>query len=309
MQELSVPDRQPIRYESPPEFELLAATDWEDYELLDSGSGARLERYGPYTFIRPEAQAVWPRALPLETWRQAHGVFQPTGEESGGRWSFQKPVEPSWIMEYKGLRFQAHAVQSRHMGVFPEQAAHWDWMGDKIRSAARPVRVLNLFGYTGLASLAAAQAGAHVTHVDASKKAIGLGRHNQGLSELEDRPIRWLVDDVFKFVQREVRRGSRYEGIVLDPPKFGRGPAGQVWQFFDSLPGLLAECRTLLSDDPLFVVLTAYAIRASALSVYYALQDNLAGLGGRTTTGELGLIERSAGRMLSTALFSRWSAD
>jgi 23S rRNA (cytosine1962-C5)-methyltransferase len=168
--------------------------------------------------------------------------------------------------------------------------------------------VLNLFGYTGLATLAAAQAGAQVTHVDASKKSIAMARVNQELSGLSKTPIRWLVDDAFKFVRREVRRGSRYDALILDPPKFGRGPQGQVWEFFDSLPDLLGDCRLLLADHPLFIVLTAYAIRASALSIYYAMQDVVSGLGGNLTTGELVLVERSAGRLLSMAIFVRWRA-
>ncbi len=291
-----------------PELRLLASTDWKDYELLDSGGGLKLERYGAYTFVRPEAQAIWQPSLPEKQWRAAHAVFQPTGEESGGRWQFNRPVDSPWEMTYKGLRFKAHAAGSRHMGVFPEQAAHWDWMADKILSAGREVRVLNLFGYTGLATLAAAQAGAQVTHVDASKKAITIARENQALSGLEDRPVRWLVDDVEKFVRREVRRNSQYEGLVLDPPKFGRGPSGQVWEFFAALPALLAECRKLLSRRPLFVVLTAYAIRASSLSVYYALDETLSGLGGSLEAGELVLVEQSAGRHVSTAIFARWAA-
>ena len=289
-----------------PPITLLAAPEWDDYELLDSGGGAKLERYGPYTFARPEHQAVWRPALPKERWQAAHAVFEPSGGESGGQWKFNRPVEPSWMMNYKGLRFRAHASASRHMGVFPEQAAHWDWMDGLIRQAGRPVQVLNLFGYTGLATLAAARAGASLTHVDAAKKAIVIGRENQTLSRLEDRPIRWLVDDAFKFVRREVRRGSQYDGIILDPPKFGRGPQGQVWELFESLPALLDDCRAILSRQPLFVVITAYAIRASALSVYYALAEMLNGLGGELTTGEMTLTERSAGRTLSTAIYARW---
>jgi len=211
------------------------------------------------------------------------------------------------VMQYMGLMFQAQATNSRHLGVFPEQAAHWDWIGERIRQAQQPVRVLNLFGYTGLATLAAAQAGASVTHVDASKKAIAWARQNQELSGLSDRPVRWLVDDVFQFVKREARRGSVYEGLVLDPPKFGRGPEGQIWEFFESLPDLLQSCRALLSNRPLFIVLTAYAIRASALSIHYAMQEMTAGLGGTLDTGELVLTEHSAGRLLSMAIYTRWS--
>jgi 23S rRNA (cytosine1962-C5)-methyltransferase len=216
-------------------------------------------------------------------------------------------------MRYKGLRFLAFTANSRHMGVFPEQAAHWDWASAQISkrqaNSSGPFRVLNLFGYTGLATLAAAQAGAQVTHIDASKKSILLARENQALSNLGECPIRWLVDDAFKFVRREVRRGSQYEGIILDPPKFGRGPQGQVWELFESLPELLQNCRMLLSPQPGFVVLTAYAIRASALSVYYAMQEMVSGLGGSLETGEMVLVEKSANRLLSTAIFARWASD
>lgn len=290
-------------------MELLASTDWKEYELIDSGNGAKLEQFGPYRFVRPEHQAIWMPALEEKQWKQAQAVFQPTGEESGGRWKFNQEIQDGWEMRYKALRFKALASPSRHMGVFPEQAVQWDWISQQIRSAGRPVRVLNLFGYTGLATLAAAQAGGQVTHVDASKKAIDWARTNQALSGLENKPIRWLVDDVEKFVQREVRRGSKYEGILLDPPKFGRGPAGQVWEFFEGMPELLQNCRLLLSDRPVFVVLTAYAIRASAMCIYYALQEALDGLGGKLTAGELVVNETSARRVLSMAIFTRWSAS
>jgi 23S rRNA (cytosine1962-C5)-methyltransferase len=290
----------------PPEINLFTSHDWKDYELLDSGGGAKLERYGSYTFLRPEHQAVWQRALSDKTWEAADAVFQSSGEENGGHWLFKHPVASPWLMTYKGLKFHAQTSNSRHLGLFPEQAAHWDWIGQKITAARQPIKVLNLFGYTGLATLAAAQAGASVTHVDAAKKAITWGRENQALSALTDRPIRWLVDDVFKFVRREVRRQSTYEGIILDPPKFGRGPEGQVWEFFESLPELLQECRSLLSPNPLFIVITAYAIRASTLSLHYGLQEMTRGLGGQITSGELALVERSAGRWLSMAISSRW---
>lgn len=298
---------------APPRIALLTAGGWEDYELLDSGQGFKLERYGPYTLIRPEHQAVWERKFPENRWEQAHARFVPSGEESGGRWELLKPLKTPWKMHYQNLRFLAFTANSRHMGVFPEQSSHWDWIAERITSRAdrkqRQVKVLNLFGYTGLATLAAAQAGAAVTHVDASKKSLLIARQNQQLSGLQDHPIRWLVDDAFKFVRREVRRGSKYDGILLDPPKFGRGPQGQVWEIFESLSELLQNCRRLLSDEPLFVILTAYAIRASALTGYYALQEIVADLGGQTETGELTLVERSAGRLLSTAIFARWGSD
>lgn len=290
-----------------PTLELLTAPRWSDYALLDSGHGRKLERYGPYIFDRPEHQAVWSPSLPQPRWDEAHGRFHATQEESGGHWEFRRPISETWEMHYGGLKFLVRTANSRHLGVFPEQAAQWDWLTEQIQQAKQPMRVLNLFGYTGLATLVAAQAGAVVTHVDASKKAITWARANQELSGLGDRPIRWLLDDAYKFVRREVRRGNQYESIILDPPKFGRGPDGQVWEFYESLPALLNECRQLLSPQARCVVLTAYAIRASALSVYYALTEMMVGLGGQVATGELALQEASAGRYLSMAIFARWS--
>lgn len=294
--------------QSPPEIHLLITPPWEDYELLDSGAGRKLERFGPHTLIRPESQAIWRPALPEARWRQAQAEFQPGGGETGGKWKVNKDIETDWLMRYKSLSFRAHLSSSRHLGVFPEQASHWDWLQAQIERSGRPVRALNLFGYTGMASLAAAQAGAQVTHVDAARKAILQGQENQRLSGLVDRPIRWLVDDAFKFVRRELRRQTHYDIILLDPPKFGRGPQGQVWEFFDSIPPLLEDCRQLLSPQPVCVVITAYAIRASALSLFHALQAISADLGGQVQCGELVIRESSAGRLLSTAIYARWSA-
>jgi 23S rRNA (cytosine1962-C5)-methyltransferase len=211
-------------------------------------------------------------------------------------------------MHYGALTFIARLTAGRHLGVFPEQACHWDWVADLIQGSHRPIQVLNLFGYTGLATLAAARAGARVTHIDASKKSVSWARENQALSTLETRPIRWIVDDALKFVQREGRRGMKYDGIILDPPKFGRGPKGEVWEFFDLFPRLMADCLDILSAQPLFLVVTAYAIRASALSLYNNLSEMTGSLGGQVTAGELALGERSAGRLVSTAIFARWQA-
>lgn len=291
-----------------PTIEILSADNWKDYELLDSGNGLKLERYGPYTFIRPEHQAVWSPALGKQIWDNAQGSFIATNEESGGHWSFHAPVPETWTMNYQGLVFKARPSNSRHLGVFPEQAVHWDWISSQIKKASNEVNVLNLFGYTGIATLAAAKAGAKVTHVDASKKAIVQARENQTLSHLDAAPIRWIVDDALKFVRREVRRGTRYEGIILDPPKFGRGPKGEVWEFFDMLPVLLKEIRPLLGEHPLFLVITAYAIRASALTLYHAVDEMMYGLNGKIVAGELVSQERSAGRQLSLAICARWTA-
>lgn len=293
----------------PPDLKILSVPGWSDYELMDSGDGLKLERYGKYIFVRPDHRAVWRPALANQAWSQAHARFHASSSESGGEWEYRQPVPPAWTVGYGKLRFLAQATKSRHMGFFPEQAIQWDWITRQAQATRRPIRVLNLFGYTGLASLAAAQGGAQVTHVDAAKRAITTARQNQSLSELDDRPIRWIVDDAFKFVRREARRGARYEGLILDPPKFGRGPSGQVWEFFKSLPELLADCGQLLSDSPRFMIITAYAVQISALSIYYALEPITRQLGGSTETGELALIEKSAGRCLSMALYTRWSAQ
>lgn len=287
-------------------FFLLESPRWRDYELLDSGDGLKLERFGSYIFARPEAQAMWKRALPQRDWDAAHAVFQPTAEESGGHWQAQKKFPERWEMNYGDLKFWTMTTPGRHLGVFPEVAAHWDWMADLVRGADRPVNVLNLFGYTGLASLAVAAAGAKVTHVDASKKSVAWARENQSLSGLEAKPIRWIVDDALKFVEREVRRGTKYDGIMLDPPKFGRGPKGEVWEVYKSLPDLFAACRATLSDRPLFVVTTVYAVRASAIHVGQALEEMTRGWKGEVERGELVTREKSAGRLLSQAVFARW---
>lgn len=288
----------------------IASYAWKDYELLDSGKGAKLERFGEYVFVRPEHQAIWNPRLALAQWDSAHAAFEATpGEETGGRWVVRKPVPPAWTMRYRGLQFQARFSSSRHLGVFPEQAVQWDWMSERIAAAGGAPRVLNLFGYSGLATLAAAAAGAQVTHVDAAKKSVTWARENLEASGLGGKPVRWIVDDAFKYVQREARRGAVYDGIIMDPPKFGRGPKGEVWEVFEMLPDLLAACREILAPKPLFFIITAYAIRASALSLHYALAENLANLAGEVTCGEIITTEKGGGRSLSHAIFGRWRSS
>jgi 23S rRNA (cytosine1962-C5)-methyltransferase len=308
-------------------FTLLESPHWTDYALLDSGDGLKLERFGQFVFVRPESQAMWKRSLQVE-WKQAHAIFQSTGEESGGHWDFKKKVDEKWEMRYildpslveKGeLKFWVMTTPGRHLGVFPEVAAHWDWLSGLVHHTPalaggargvngehREVNVLNLFGYTGLATLASAAAGAKVTHVDASKKSVSWARENQALSNLGGKPIRWIVDDALKFVQREARRGVKYDGIILDPPKFGRGPKGEVWEVYKSLPDLFSACRECLSEHPLFVVTTVYAVRASAIHVAQAMEDMMSGFGGKIEMGELVTREQSAGRLLSQAVYARW---
>jgi 23S rRNA (cytosine1962-C5)-methyltransferase len=294
------------------QFTFLESSRWKDYALIDSGDGLKLERFGKYVFVRPESQAMWKRTLKESEWKNADAVFVPTGEESGGHWDFKKKVEEQWTLHYplplenKRLSFKVMTTPGRHLGVFPEVAAHWDWSSELIARSKREINVLNLFGYTGLASLAAAAAGAKVTHVDASKKSVGWARENQALSGLDDSPIRWIVDDASKFVQREARRGVKYDGIILDPPKFGRGPKGEVWEVYKSLPDLLGTCRECLSANPLFVVTTIYAVRASAIHVAQAMEEMMKKFGGRIDSGELVTREQSAGRLLSQAVYARW---
>ncbi len=302
-----------------PKIDLLISTNWADYELLDSGDGQKLERFGPYTFARPEVQALWNQMLPAEKWQNAHALFIPSGEESGEHWNFRKPIKEKWEMGYwisgkngrdeTRLKFLVMTTPGRHLGVFPECAANWDWMAEKIRNAAGQVNVLNLFGYTGLATLAAAAAGAKVTHVDASKKSVTWARQNQALSGLSEKPIRWIVDDALKFVEREGRRGVKYDGILLDPPKFGRGPKGEVWEVYKSLPEILQACRAVLSENPLFVILTVYAVKLSALHAHAALAEMMEGFGGNLECGELVTEEKSAGRLLSQAVYARWNSS
>lgn len=288
-------------------FSLLESTQWKDYELLDSGDGLKLERFGSYIFSRPESQAMWSRALPESVWKNAHATFVPSGEESGGHWDVKKKMEEKWIMEYGPLKFWVMTTPGRHLGVFPEVASHWDFMIDSVRKAHKQPNILNLFGYTGLASLAAASAGAHVTHVDASKKSVAWARENQALSGLNDKPIRWVVEDAVKYVQREEKRGVKYDGIILDPPKFGRGPKGEIWEVYKSLPSLLDMCRACLSDNPLFVIVTVYAVRASAIHVAQALDEMMKNYKGEINSGELVTRETSANRLLSQAVYARWS--
>ncbi len=296
-----------------PTFTLLEASNWRDYELLDSGDGQKLERFGKYIFSRPESQAMWSRALPTSEWNNAHAVFQPSGEESGGHWDFKKKVDEKWVMSYplpqlSEIKFNAMTTPGRHLGVFPEVASHWDFMVDTVRKAGRQPNILNLFGYTGLASLAAAAAGASVTHVDASKKSVSWARENQELSGLKEKPIRWVVEDAIKYVQREEKRGVKYDGIILDPPKFGRGPKGEIWEVYKSLPNLLDMCRACLSNNPLFVIVTVYAVRASAIHVAQAVDEMMKKYKGETDSGELVTREKSANRLLSQAVYARWSS-
>lgn len=283
------------------ELQTIVAEPWKDWGLIDSGGGQKLERYGAYQVVRPEPQAMWQPAR--ETWDPDATFVPGSDEEGGGRWVQHRPVPRQWELSRDAVRFHASLTPFRHLGFFPDMAPQWDWM----RERAADADVLNLFGYTGVGSLLLSDAGARLVHVDASKKSVEAGKENAALSGLGDRPIRWIVDDATKFTAREVRRERRYDGILLDPPKFGRGPEGEVWRLEDDLAPLLADCRRLLDDNSRFLVLTVYAVRMSALAIGELVKQTFADLGGTVEVGEMAVREEARGLLLPTAIFAKWS--
>jgi 23S rRNA (cytosine1962-C5)-methyltransferase len=301
----------PMNDKSTPHIALAIARGVDDYALLDSGNGRKLERFGAVRVDRPEPQAMWSQRLPADEWARADGVFvgDAEGEGEDGRWRLNGSLPASWPMRLKGVTATCRFGNFRHVGVFPEQLPLWEWMLAKLPpSGPEPPRLLNLFAYTGVASLLAAAAGAHVTHVDASKRAIDWAKENQAASGLDRAPIRWMLDDARKFAAREVRRGRTYHGILVDPPKFGRGPNKEVWEIFDHLPDLMRTLAQLLDPAHAFLILTAYAIRASSLSIDLLAREALAGRGGTLASGEVAIAEEGGERLLSTSLFTCWSS-
>jgi 23S rRNA (cytosine1962-C5)-methyltransferase len=292
---------------------VLATAGFADYALIDSGDGRKLERFGRFTVERPESQALWRPALDAETWLHADASFKSTSadeDSEGGRWRRNAAFPETWPVRVLGVTTLCRLTAFRHVGLFPEQLPHWEWVLDWLRAGGQgPARVLNLFAYTGAASLLAAAAGAEVTHVDASKKAIAWARQNQAASKLADAPIRWILDDARKFVAREVRRARSYDLILIDPPKFGRGPEGEVWDVFTHLAPLLRDCAALLAPDRAALVLTTYAIRASALATDGLLRECLSARSGSFESGELAVVEEAGGRLLPISLFTRWTSD
>lgn len=285
--------------------------EWTQYELVDSGDGKKLERFAGLTLIRPEPQAKWAPALPAERWEMADGEFSRIPGGQRGKWKFRKEIPARWPMQRKNLKFWVQPAPSGHVGVFPDQACHWDWIEEVTKRAARPVKALCLFGHSGLATLAASAAGAEVTHVDASQKAVALARENQTLSRLSERPIRWIVEDAMTFVKREARRGNRYEALMLDPPRFGRGPDGQIWKLDDSLPELLVACGNLLGDSPVFTVLNVYSTvltqgraEKEAETLRHYLKEISQKARMTITAGELAL-EDARHHRISASLFAR----
>ena len=284
--------------------EILRTRAWADYALVDSGDGRKLERYGKALVVRPEPQCLWSPAQP-DLWSRADAVFDPTDEDEAGNWRFNRPQPETTELSWGEARFNARFTNFRHLAFFPEQAANWEWLKAAVEKRERP-KVLNLFGYTGVASLVCAAAGAEVTHVDASKKSVGYARENAGLSGISN--VRWIVEDARKFVQREVRRGNRYHGIILDPPKYGRGADGEVWRLFEDTPELVSLCAELLADDAAFLLINAYAARISGMALAHLLADRLKDRGGVIDWGELGLLEDSPrAAEIGLSFFARWS--
>jgi 23S rRNA (cytosine1962-C5)-methyltransferase len=289
---------------------ILTPNKFLDYKLLDSGEGERLEQFGEYVLRRPDPQIIWQKSLPQEKWQSADATFIRTHEDKGN-WKIKSKLSGKWLMSWQDLKFFARLAPFKHTGVFPEQAAHWEWLKQILdtKSDTDQPKVLNLFGYTGIASLVAAKAGASVTHVDASFPTIGQFKENIEASNLQSASVRYIEDDVLKFCERELRRGNRYEGILMDPPSFGHGPNGETWKFNEHFPKLIKICTQLLSERAQFVIVNAYAISSSALTLENVLKDNLSALDGTIESGELALQEESSGKLLSTGIFARWSSS
>ena len=299
---------------------ILHPTKWNNYSLIDSGYGRKLERFGPYMFSRPEPQALWSQNLSRKIWDNAAGTFLSSSaledKDEGGKWSLKTNIPERWEMSYENIKFYAMPTAFRHLGFFPDQSPHWIWAAQKINkfilnsSTRNPPKILNLFGYSGLASLHAAVNGASVTHVDASKKAISFAFENRNLSSFSNLPIKYLTDDALKFVNREIRRENRYDAIILDPPKYGRGPNGEKWELQKDLPILLNLLPQILSKNPLFVILNSYAIRSSYSSLHYALKEVMKTYKGKVESGEISIFEdQDNPREISTAIFARWESN
>ena len=280
------------------------ADQWKDYEVLDTSGGEKLERWGEYLLVRPDPQVIWNTPKELPGWRKMNGHYH-RSSKGGGEWEFFD-LPKQWEIAYKELRFNLKPFSFKHTGLFPEQAVNWDWFSDKIRNAGRPVKVLNLFAYTGGATLAAAAAGAAVTHVDASKGMVNWAKENARSSGLEAAPIRWLVDDCMKFVEREIRRGNHYDGIIMDPPSYGRGPKGEIWKIEDSIYDFIQLCTKILSDDPLFFLVNSYTTGLAPAVLTYMLSTELKRFGGHVDSQEIGLPVTKTGLVLPCGASGRW---
>ncbi|MBR3772593.1 MAG: class I SAM-dependent methyltransferase [Clostridium sp.] len=281
------------------------ADGWKDYEVIDTSNGEKLERWGDYILLRPDPQVIWNTPKTDNKWKKLNGHYH-RSSKGGGEWEFFNLPE-QWTINYKELTFHLKPFSFKHTGLFPEQATNWDWFGDKIRKANRPVNVLNLFAYTGGATAAAAKAGASVTHVDASKGMVTWAKENAVASGLEDAPIRWIVDDCVKFVEREIRRGRKYDGIIMDPPSYGRGPKGEIWKIEEKIYPFIELCSQLLSDDPLFFLVNSYTTGLQPAVLSYMMNTVIVDrFGGKVSAEEIGLPVKTNGLVLPCGASGRW---
>ncbi len=287
---------------------ILQTTPQTEYELLDSGSGLKLERYGPYTLVRPDPEALWRKLLPEAIWKDADFEFIRTGNRT--KWITKEGVKKTWNIAFGGFTFQIQPSSFKHTGLFPEQLPNWQWIEKTISKGqtlgSEPISVLNLFAYTGGATLAAAKAGAEVCHVDGSKTAVAWARTNAELSGLSDKPIRWIVDDVLLFLKREIKRGRRYDAIIMDPPSFGHGPNDELWKIEEHFLELMKLCKEVLSDKPLFVLINGYTAGYSAIAYQNNLMDIMKEHSGVIEIGELTIQETESKRLLPAGIFARW---
>lgn len=284
------------------------ANNWNDYEVIDCSDGEKLERWGEYLLVRPDPQVIWNTEKSHYGWKKMNGHYHRSAK-GGGEWEFFNLPE-QWSINYKSLKFQLKPFSFKHTGLFPEQAVNWDWFSEKIQNAGRPVKVLNLFAYTGGATLAAAAAGAFVTHVDASKGMVGWAKENAKASELSEAPIRWLVDDCVKFVEREIRRGNKYDGIIMDPPSYGRGPKGEIWKIEASIYDFIGLCTQILSDEPLFFLINSYTTGLAPSVLSYMISTEIVKkFGGKAVSDEIGLPVASTGLILPCGASGRWCRD
>ena len=281
------------------------ATNWKDYEILDMANGEKLERWGGYTLIRPDPQIIWKNKSFPDKWKNANATYK-RSKTGGGAWNYKTKLPASWQIKYGNLIFNIKPMGFKHTGLFPEQAVNWDWMMYKIKNARRPVKVLNLFAYTGGATVACLAAGASVCHVDSSKGMVAWAKENVISSNLQDKPVRYIVDDVIKFVQREIRRGNSYDAIIMDPPSYGRGTSGEVWQFEENISDLVELCIKVLSNKPLFFLINSYTTGISPEVLSNLLKINLSTYKGKITAGEIGLPMKSSNLVLPCGIYGRW---
>lgn len=286
---------------------MFIAKNWQDYELIDCGDGEKLERWGKIILRRPDPQAIWPKILRPEEWNKADGFYN-RSSSGGGNWEYTRQLPERWVVKYKDLSFYVKTMGFKHTGLFPEQSVNWDWMIDKIKGAGRPINVLNLFAYTGGATVACAYAGANVCHVDAAKGIVSMAHENLEVAGLVERPVRWIIDDVVKFVKREIKRGRKYEGIIMDPPSFGRGPKGEIWKFENEIVSLVDRCKEVLSDQPLFFLINSYTTGFAPVVLENILKLSIGEKFGGKISGDYLGLEAKSGITLPCGVTVRWES-